>query len=166
MQRRVEQPDRDRQPRHRLEDPLEVGLLEWQEPVERGPARRLVVREDHLLDHRQLLAEEHVLGAAEPDSLGAQLTRFRRVGRRVGVRVHFQVPDVVRPAENQLEILVQPCRNELDRTEHHASGAAVDGDHVAFGDATARDRGDLRSRSVRSEHPATQGFPIPRATSA
>ena len=86
-------------------------------PVERGAAR-LVVREDHLLDLRQpLLAEEHVLGAAEPDSLGAQLTRFRRVGQRVGVRVHFQVPDVVCPAENYLEILVQPCRNELDQAE-------------------------------------------------
>ena len=82
VQRRVEQPDRHRQPRHRLEDALEVALLEGQEPVERGAASRLVVREDHLLDDRQaLVAEEHVLRAAEPDPLSAELARLCRVGR-------------------------------------------------------------------------------------
>ena len=116
MQRRVEQPDRHRQPRHRLEDALEVALLEGQEPVERGAACRLVVREDHLLDDRQaLLAEEHVLRAAEPDSLSAELARLRRVGGRVGVRVHLEPPNVVRPAEDRLEIVVQAGRHELDR---------------------------------------------------
>ena len=44
VQRRVEQPDRDRQARHRLEDALEVGLLHRQQPVERAapalPRRR------------------------------------------------------------------------------------------------------------------------------
>ena len=65
MQRRVEQSDRHRQPGHRLEDPLEIGLLEREEPVERVAAPGLVAREDHLLHDRQpLLAEEHVLGAA------------------------------------------------------------------------------------------------------
>ena len=80
VERRVEQPDRHRQPRHRLEDPLEVGLLERQEPVERGAAPGVVVREDHLLHDRQpLLAEEHVLGPAEADPLGAELARLRGV---------------------------------------------------------------------------------------
>ena len=160
VQRRVEQPDCDRQPRHRLEDPLEVGLLEWQEPVERGPPRRLVVREDHLLDPGQaLLAEEHVLGAAEPDPLGAQLTRFRRVGRRVGVRVHFEVPDVVRPAEPSRDPR-SACRNELDRAE---SLPVPPSTVITSPSATRRPtiEATLRSRSiVGSEHPATQGFPI------
>ena len=40
MQRRVEQADRHRQARHRLEDPLEVGLLERQQPVERARGAR------------------------------------------------------------------------------------------------------------------------------
>ena len=148
VQRRVEQPDRHRQSRHRLEDPLEVALLERQQPVERSAASRLVVREDHLLDDRQaLVAEEHVLGAAEPDPLSAELARLRRVGRRVRVRVHLQAPDVVRPAEDRLEVVVEPARHELDRAEDDAAGAAVDRDHVALGDRRAR----------RSSRPGSRG---------
>ena len=163
MQRRVEQPDRHRQPRHRLEDALEVALLERQQPVERSAASRLVVREDHLLDDREaLVAEEHVLGAAEPDSLSAELARLRRVGRRVGVRMHLQAPDVVRPAEDRLEIVVQPGRHELDRAEDHAAGAAVDRDHVAFGDGTARDRRDPALEVDRQVGaPGDAGLPHP-----
>ena len=52
VQRRVEQPDRDRQARHRLEDPLEVGPLERQQPVERRAPAVLVVGEDHLAHDR------------------------------------------------------------------------------------------------------------------
>ena len=37
VQRRIEQPDRHRQALHRLEDALEVALLERQQPVERAP---------------------------------------------------------------------------------------------------------------------------------
>ena len=45
VQRRVEQPDRHRQPGHRVEDPLEVGLLHREDPLERRdggppPSRR------------------------------------------------------------------------------------------------------------------------------
>ena len=76
-------------PGHRLEDRLEVGLLERQEPVERVAASGLVRREDHLLhDGQPLLAEEHVLGAAEADALRAELARLRRVVGVVGVRPH------------------------------------------------------------------------------
>ena len=127
MQRRVEQPDRHRQPRHRLEDALEVALLEGQEPIERCAASRLVVREDHLLDDRQaLVAEEHVLRTAEADPLSAELARLCRVGRGVRIRVHFQAPDVVRPAEDRLEVVVEGRRHELDPAEDDAAGAAVE----------------------------------------
>ena len=81
VQRRVEQPDRHRQAGHRLEDALEVGLLERQQPVERGAAAGLVsARIISCIDRQPLLAEEHVLGAAEADALGAELARPRRVG--------------------------------------------------------------------------------------
>ena len=40
VQRRVEQADRHRQPGHRLEQALEVGLLQRQQLVERGAAAR------------------------------------------------------------------------------------------------------------------------------
>ena len=108
VQRRVEQADRDRQPGHRLEDPLEVGLLERQQPVERGAALRLGLGQDHLLHDRQpLVAEEHVLGAAEADALGAELARAGGVLGVVGVRAHVEAPLVVGPAEDRLEVLVE-----------------------------------------------------------
>ena len=52
---------------------------------------RLVLGQDHLLHDRQpLVAEEHVLGAAEADALGAELARAGGVLGRVGVRAHLR----------------------------------------------------------------------------
>ena len=143
MQWRVEQPDRHRQPGHRLEDALEVALLERQQPVERGTTCRLVVRQDHLLDDGEaFLAEEHVLGPAEADPLRAELARPDRVRRRVRVGVHLEPPDVVRPGEDRLEIVVDPGGHQLDRAQDDAPAAAVEGDEVAFGHRVAADGRD------------------------
>ena len=75
VQRRVEQPDGDGQAVHRLEDALEVGPLQLGELLERGALLRVVGGEDEALHDRQAVAEEHVLGAAEADALGAELAR-------------------------------------------------------------------------------------------
>jgi hypothetical protein len=40
VQRRIQQPDGDRKPCHRLEEPLEVRLLQRQQLIERGAAGR------------------------------------------------------------------------------------------------------------------------------
>ena len=133
MERRIEEPDRDRQPAHRLEDPVEIGLLERQQLGERLAAARLVVGEDHPLHHRQpLVAEEHVLGAAEADPLGAELARADGVGGVVGVRADLEPSEAVGPAEDRLEVVVQLRRHELDRTEVHRAAAAVDRDRIAL----------------------------------
>ena len=133
VQRRVEQPDRHRQAGHRLEDGLEVGLLERQEPVERVATPRLVAREDHLLhDGQPLLAEEHVLGAAEADALRAELACLRGVVGVVGVRAHPEAAQAVGPLEDRLEVLVDRGRHERNLADDDAAGAAVDRDHVAF----------------------------------
>ena len=47
VERRIEQPDRDRQALHRTKDPLEVTPLERQQLVERPATRTLVTGEDH-----------------------------------------------------------------------------------------------------------------------
>ena len=76
VQRRVEQADRHRQALHRLEQALEVALLERQQLLEAlAPllGRRGQDHRDHLLV--ALVAEEHVLGAAQADPLGAELAR-------------------------------------------------------------------------------------------
>ena len=97
MQRRVEQTDGDGQAVHRLEDAHEVGALELRELVERGLLLGRVVGEDEALHERQPVAEEHVLGAAEPDALGAELARHLRVVREVGVGAHPQPAELVGP---------------------------------------------------------------------
>ena len=109
VQRRVEQADRDRQPRHLLEEALEVLLLERQELVERGAARVLLVGHDHRAHLRLALRRhEHVLGPAEADPLGAELARLARVLRRVGVRAHAELAHLVGPREHALEVARRP----------------------------------------------------------
>ncbi len=133
MQRRVEQADGDRQPGHRLEDPLEVALLVREQLVERGAALVFVARHDHLADDEQpVVGHEHVLGAAEPDALSAELARLGRVLGGVRVRAHLQAPHVVRPAQDGLEVLVDLRRDQLHLAHDHLAGAAVDRDHVAL----------------------------------
>ncbi len=72
MQRGVEEPHGDRQPVHRLEDLDEVGPLEGQQLVEDHLPLVVGLGEDEVLDELAPLAEEHVLGAAETDALGAE----------------------------------------------------------------------------------------------
>ena len=133
MQRPVEQADRHRQPRHRLEDPLEVGLLDRQQPLERRAAALLVAGEDHLAHQAEPLGVgEHVLGPAEADPLGAELARLGRVLGGVRVRAHLQPADPVRPLEDRREVVVDLRRHERDGADDHLAGAAVDRDRVAL----------------------------------
>ena len=133
MQRRIEQPDRHRQPGHRLEDPLEVGLLHRQEPVERGAPLLLFACQDHLANDRQpLLGHEHVLGAAEADALGAELARLGRVRRRVRVRAHAQTPQP--SAQPRIVSKFSSIAGGTSGTGPTITspGPAVDRDHVAL----------------------------------
>ena len=99
VQRPVEQADRHGQPRHRLEDPLEVALLDREQALERGAAAVLVGGQDHLAHQAEPVGgREHVLRPAEPDPLRPELAGLGRVLGRVGVRAHLQPPDPVRPA--------------------------------------------------------------------
>ena len=150
VQRRVEQPDRHREARHRLEDPLEVGLLDRQELVERDTPGRLVARHDHLLHDREpVLGHEHVLGATEADALRSELARLRGVLGRVGVRPHAQPAELVGPVEDRAEVLVDRRRHEPDRADDHAPGAAVDRDHVADLQRVVADRDRAGARVDR-----------------
>ena len=82
VQRRVEQPHRHRQPAHRPEDADEVLALEREQDVVRRLLLRLGLGEDHLPHGSDpLLAEEHVLGAAEADALGAAVRARSSTGR-------------------------------------------------------------------------------------
>ena len=60
------------------EDPHEIVALQRQQGVVGDLLLRGALREDHLA-HREdaLLAEEHVLGPAQADALGAAVARVR-----------------------------------------------------------------------------------------
>ena len=72
-----------------------------------------------------------MLGAAEADALGSELPRLGGILGRVGVRPHPQPAQLVGPVEDRAEVLVDRGRHEPDGADDHASGAAVDRDHVA-----------------------------------
>ena len=92
------------QPVHRLEDLLEVGLLRDAQLLERGGFLLRRVGEDHLAHDREPVGgEEHVLGAAQADALGAERTRVGGVLAGVGVGTHGELAlaDHVGPLEDR-----------------------------------------------------------------
>ena len=103
VQRRVEQSHRHRQPVHRGEDADEVFALHQAELLQRLGLLGRRVREDHAAhDGQPVLAEEHVLGAAQADALGPEVARVGRVLTGVGVGPHGQMAlaDLVGPRED------------------------------------------------------------------
>ena len=91
MQRRVERADGHRALAHHAEDAREVVALHRQQLGERLLAVLDGVGEDHLA-HRgdAVAAEEHVLGAAEADALGAERDGVGALVGLVGVGAHQQ----------------------------------------------------------------------------
>src|SRR4029450_2629611 len=99
-----------------------------------------------------LLAQEHVLGAAQPDPLGAPLDGVGRLAGGVGVRPDLEPPDLVGPGHEAREGLPDLLlaglgvagAGPLDRRVGQVqlagvdlAGEAVDGDEVALADRRA-----------------------------
>jgi hypothetical protein len=99
---------------------------------ERGAARLLVVGEDHLAHGADaVLLEEHVLGAAEPDALGAELERDAGVVRGIGIGAHTELAHRVGPAHQRAELAGQRRLRHRHAAREHLPGRAVDGDDIA-----------------------------------
>ena len=95
VQRRVQQPDVHRQPVHRVQQLGEVLALQRQQRGQRVVALVGGTGQDDPLDQRPAVAEEHVLGAAQADALGAKGSRPDGVLGGVRVRPDRQpAPDV------------------------------------------------------------------------
>ena len=117
VQRRIEQADGHRQAGHDLEQLDEVAALHGQELGERPPAPVLLVGEDHLAHGDDaVLVEEHMLGAAEPDAVGAEGARLARIGRRVGIGPHPHAAKLIGPAHQRDEV-----RRQLWLAHRHAA---------------------------------------------
>ena len=102
MERGVDEPDDHGQPRHLLEDSLEVASLDRQQQVELLLTLFGGGRHDHgLHDGQPVLLHEHVLRSAQSDSLRTVLTGLYRVAGIVGVGPHLQAAEAVGPAEDR-----------------------------------------------------------------
>ena len=157
VERRVDEADDDRQAAHGRQDALEVALLEDLQlghgGVERGQRLALVGRErlaggdlglgagghvgheDRATHDLQPLAlAEHVLGAAEADALGAVAAGLCGLLGLVGVGPDLHAADLVRPAQDLLELglVLEAGLDGRQRADEDLAGGAVDADPVAL----------------------------------
>ena len=80
-----------------------------------------------------IVAEEHMLGPAEPDSLRPKCSRLNRVARniRIGANLHFSVR--VRPLHEPLQFrIVRLGRNRIQLAFDYAPRSTVKGNPVTF----------------------------------
>lgn len=140
----IQQANGDRQPLHLPEDADEVTLLHGQD-LGQGPLAPLhVLGEDHL-PHRgdPIRLEEHVLGAAEADPLGAELAGHPRIVGGVGIGSHLQLAEAVHPLHQGAEVPGKLRRNCRHLAEHHLAGGAVQGDDIPLLDHLPLGGGEL-----------------------
>src|SRR5215469_8389970 len=144
VQRRIERADGDGQAVHGAEDADEVVALHGQQFLQGGAAVLLVVGENHGPHVWNLLRpEEHVLGAAEPDALGAERPRLDSVARNVGVGANFHGAMRIGPGHEFLELGI--VRRRLERVQlalDYAAGGAVERNPVAGFEGLALDAHD------------------------
>ena len=172
VERRVDEPDDDRQPVHGRQDALEVALLEDLElghggiegrdrlrlvggerlagsELDLGPGG-LVRDEDGAPDDLQPLAlAEHVLGAAEPDALRAVAEGLCGLLGLVRVGPDLEPADLVGPAEDLLELglLLEAGGDGRQCGQEDLARGAVDADPVTLAEAQPGGRAPTRSSS-------------------
>jgi len=104
VQRRIEQPDGHRQIAHDFEKLDEVCALHRQKLGKRNAAGFFVLSENHLA-HRAdpIFVEEHMLGAAKSDALGAEPERAARIRGRIGIGTNLELARGVGPLHQRFE---------------------------------------------------------------
>ena len=148
MERRIDGADRDRLAVHALEDAVEVLALQRQQLGQRLSTVGFSCRENHALHDRNApFAEEHVLGAAQPDALGAEGVGEFGLIRLIRVRAYPEAAELVGPGQQLLEPAietrlagVEPAVDDLedlarlrrDLRDLHFTAEAVERDVVAF----------------------------------
>ena len=113
--------------------------------------------------------EEHVLGAAQPDALGAELARGLGVERRFGVGAHAHAGGTA--SAQSISVAKSPDSSGSTIGTAPTNTSPVAPSSVMISPAcTVVPRGRQRLRVVVdarcSPAPATQGRPMPRATTA
>ena len=129
----IQEADGDGAALHGLVDALEVALLHGLQlgqgllPLLHG------VGADHLPDGGDaVLIEEHVLGAAQADALGAELPGLGGVVGRVGVGADLEAAVLVRPAHDPAELAADDGVHSGDGSVVNLAGGAVQAQPVAL----------------------------------
>ena len=145
VQRRVEQPHRHRQAVHRGQDGDEVLALDQAQLLERVGLLGGRLGQDHAShDGQPVLAQEHVLGAAQADALRAEVRALAASSPVSALAAHVEVAlaDVVGPRQHGVEGGGRLGRGQRDLAGDDDAGAAVEGDPVALDERDAA-RGHL-----------------------
>ena len=104
MQRRIEKPHDDRQPVHGLEHAEEIACLGLQQLVHSLVSHGGVFVQNERLNDLLAIAQEHMLGTAQTDALGAEVAGEFRVLRVVGIGAHAERAEFVGPLEDGVEV--------------------------------------------------------------
>ena len=111
----------------------EILALERQQLGQRRAPAALVARHDHLAHRADALGiEEHVLGAAQADALGAELARGLGVQRGFGVGAH--AASGASSSAHSISVAKSPdMAGSIIATapDEHLAGGAVEGDGLA-----------------------------------
>src|SRR5580692_10840836 len=92
MQRRIESADHYREAVHGGEETGEILALHGKQLQERLAPGLFIARENHGLHVRDaLFGEEHMLGTAEADALGAERARYLGIARDIGIGADAEI---------------------------------------------------------------------------
>ena len=133
VERRVEEADGDGLAHHGLVDLLEVLLLDGLQ-LGQGPLTLLGgLGDDHLPDGGDAVRlEEHVLGAAQADALGAEVLGLAGVLGGVGVGADLEVAVLVGPGHDPAELAADLGLGGVEALTVDVAGGAVQADPVAL----------------------------------
>ena len=121
MKRRIEQADDHIATGHGLEHRQEVLGLNLEQVGQGLLLHGLIVRQDKALDDVLAIAQEHVLGAAQTDGLGAKLKSELGIlgvvgvdAHVVGVTVGLVQTDLIGPGQDGVQVAGELGRNQVD----------------------------------------------------
>ena len=153
---------------HFPEQSFKIVFLEWQKFLQSFSSIGFVVGDNHFLHKRQsIFVEEHVFGAAESDAFGAERFCNFCVARNVGIGANFQSARAVYQFHESAEFSGKSGFDGRHFTKSDVASAAIYAYPIAFFYHGRTYRKIFLCSSTRTlSHPATQHFPIPRATTA
>ena len=139
MKRRIEQANDHIATGHGLEHRQEVLSLNLEQVGQGLLLHGLVVGQDEALDNVLAIAQEHVLGTAQTDGLGAKLERELGIlgvvgvdAHVVGVTVGLVQADLVGPGQDGVQVAGELSGDQIDSAIDDDTLGAVDGDDVAL----------------------------------